>query len=147
MIPVIESLALVAALAQPSGQTTMKGWHISGLVQQNASTWVIESLGELDAFLSNQTSDTFQPTGHSYFTARRRLIELSALLNGKPEIILDGEGGIDIEWQKDGRLLMFACRANPNMRDYIYYEYDGKYGGADYSAIYSSIRVNWLLKG
>jgi hypothetical protein len=68
-------------------------------------------------------------------------------LDGKPELILDGEAGIDIEWQKDGRLLMYACRANPNQRDYIYYQSGTLYGGDDYSPIYSTDRLNWLLKG
>jgi hypothetical protein len=74
-MPVIESLALVAALAQPSSQTTTKDWFIDELVQHDASTWVLESLAELDTFLSDrEVPDALRPTGYSFFTARERLV-------------------------------------------------------------------------
>lgn len=126
----------------------MKGGRIGHSVQRDASTWAIESLKELDSLLSgSEIPSILRPTYYSYSNARKRLLETGALLNNRPELILDGEGGIDIEWETDGRLLMYACRANPSQRDYIYFQSGSAYGGKDYSAFYSTDRLNWLLKG
>ena len=150
-MPIVESLTFLAALAQPSAQTTqttMRGRPIGGYVQQDTGSWIFDSLNELDAFLNNvDVPLMLRPTGYAYFNARKRLVETSTLLNGKPEIILDGEGGVDIEWMNNGRLLMFSCRANSNQRDYIYFQENERYGGGDYSSVYSTDRLNWLLKG
>ncbi len=145
----IEGLIIVAALAQPSGQTlSMKREHIIHNVQRDASTWAIESLKELDSLLNDsEIPGVLRPTYYSYSNARKRLVETSALLNDRPELILDGEGGIDIEWEVDGRQLMYACRGDSSQRDYIYFQSGRTYGGRDYSAIYSTDRLNWLLKG
>lgn len=144
---VIETLAVAIALAQPARQTPIKGGRIGEFVQQDGVTWTSESFSELDALLSAELPSTLRPTYYSYSNARKRLIEMSALLSVKPEIALDGEGGIDIEWEMNGRELMYACRANPNQCDYIYFQAGSVYGGNDYSAIYSTDRLNWFLKG
>ena len=144
----VETLVVIAALSQPSGQTTIKGWHIGGYVQHDTGSWAVDCLKELDALLCDaEIPSILRPTYYSYSNARKKVVETSALLREKPELTLDGEGGIDIEWQNDGRLLMYACRATPSKGDYIYFQFGNEYGGKDYSPIYSTDRLNWLLKG
>jgi hypothetical protein len=127
----IDTLAVVAALAEPSRETKIKGCLIE-YIQLDSGSWITESLTELDALLGNgEVPHDLRPTGHAYFNARKKLIETSALLSSKPELVLDGEGGIDIEWENDGRSLLYACRGNPDQQDYIYFQSG----------------LNWLLKG
>ena len=143
----VESLILVAALAQPSVQTPTRGGAIAELIQHDVGSWVRASLVELDALLNDRDiPNDLRPTGHAYLRAWKRLVETSVLLDRKPEIVLDGEGGIDIEWESNGRLLMYSCRANSNQRDYIYYEGEA-YGGDYYTPIYSTDRLDWFLRG
>ena len=147
-MPVIEGLTLLAALSRMSGQTAVKGCGIRDFAQRDSSSWIFDSLAELDVLLSDvDVPQAFRPTGYAFFSARKRLLDTSALVVQKPRITLDGEGGIDIEWEHSGRLLMFSCRANANQQDYIYFQDHDTYGGADYSSIYSADRLNWFLKG
>lgn len=37
-----------------------------------------------------------------------------------PSFIPDGEGGIDIEWESDGKEVMMSCRAKPGQLEFIY---------------------------
>jgi hypothetical protein len=37
-----------------------------------------------------------------------------------PSFIPDGEGGIDIEWESDGKEIMMSCRAKPEDTGFIY---------------------------
>lgn len=144
---IIEAI-MVTALAQKPSQTPTRDWRVGDFVQQDTTGWLSESLVELDAFLNDVEMPTnLRLTLQAYLNARQRLIDTSALLSSKPELILDGDGGIDIEWMKDGRLLMYACRANPDQRNYIYFQSGAAYGGKDYSSIYSTDRLNWLLNG
>ena len=147
-MPVVESLTILAALMQPSGQTSVKGCRIGDLVHQDVNSWVFDSLADLDALLSDpDVPNEFRPTGHAYFNVRKRLLETNALVNQRPSITLDGEGGIDIEWEGHDRLLMLSCRARRDQRDYVYFEERGLYGGDDVSPIYLTDRLNWFLRG
>jgi len=146
---IVAGIAL-AALTRIPARTTPERERVGDFVRQDAHPWIFDSLRALDGLLSNvDLHNDIRPSGLAYFKARDRLIEVSAFVAAdlKPTLTLDGEGGLDIEWENKDRVLMISCRGNPNQRDYIYFEDIATHGGKDYSRNYLADRLYWLLKG
>ena len=62
----------------------------------------------------------------------------------KPEFIPDGEGGIDTEWENGRRNLTLSCRGRDNQADFIYWEENGDYDGAEASLELLLDKLEWL---
>lgn len=113
-----------------------------------ASTDTLPFLRALDALLTleNYNGFTLQPTLRAYRNARRYLESASnVMLIPTPEFTPDGEGGIDIEWESQGRRLALSCRARGNERDFISWrEPAGRYDGSPATQRLLNARLDWL---
>jgi hypothetical protein len=62
-----------------------------------------------------------------------------------PEFTPDGEGGIDIEWERLGRRLALSCRASERDRDFISWrEPNGRYDGRHATQHLLNQKLDWL---
>ena len=112
-----------------------------------ATTTSIRLLRELDALLNleNHNGFTVQPTSHAYDNARRYLEGVDRTVF--PDFTPDGEGGIDIEWEYQGRHLALSCRARENERDFVSWrEAAGQYEGEPASQSLLNNRLSWLTR-
>lgn len=112
-----------------------------------ATTADIGFLGELDALLNLESYNDFvlQPTPYAYNNARRYLENVSGTVF--PEFTPDGEGGIDIEWEYQGRRLALSCRARGIERDFISWrEATGQYEGGPASQSLLNEKLDWLTR-
>jgi hypothetical protein len=122
-------------------------YRIAGLVE---ITDTIDFIDELDALLKAENTNgyTFCPTGWAYQNAKQALEQVSALMGRlfpTPSFIPDGEGGIDIEWERKGRKVSLSCRAGANQRDFIYWkENGGRYDGDEFSLDLLQDKLIWL---
>jgi hypothetical protein len=117
-----------------------------------ASTDTIGLLSELDALLTleNYNGFTLQASPHSYKSARdyiesaARRIRMRIL---RPEFEPDGEGGIDIEWEKNGKRLALSCRAQEDQPDFISWrEPNGRYDGREATEELLIEKLDWLSR-
>jgi hypothetical protein len=115
---------------------------------RSAATDTIEIFKELDALLTLENTNGFkvQATPCAYENARRYLESASnVILLPQPEFTPDGEGGIDIEWENQGRRLALSCRAEHNQSDFISWrEPGGRYDGREASENLLNERLDWL---
>lgn len=117
---------------------------------QPAETDTINFIRDLVALLTveNANGYTFQASLHAYERAKTymRLLTLFARPLPRPEFVPDGEGGIDIEWERGQKRLAISCRANPEQQDCIYWR-DLDKGGYEAGEITLGCmmdRMNWL---
>jgi hypothetical protein len=100
--------------------------------------------------VENANGYEFRPTGYAYQHAKGYLKTegLRPLLRvSRPELIPDGEGGIDIEWEHGNRKLALSCRGRANQRDFIYWrENGGQYDGDEASPELLREKLSWLLR-
>ena len=115
-----------------------------------ASTDTLPFLRALDALLTlrGYNGFTLQPTTRAYQNARRYLESASyVMLIPTPEITPDGEGGIDIEWENQGRRLALSCRARENEIDFVSWrEPAGRYDGSPATQRLLNERLDWLTR-
>lgn len=112
-----------------------------------ATTTDIRFLRELDALLNLENYNDFvlQPTPYAYDNARRYLENVNRTVF--PEFTPDGEGGIDIEWEHQGRHLALSCRARDIERDFISWrEATGQYEGEPASQFLLNEKLDWLTR-
>lgn len=105
---------------------------------------------ELDALLAAENVDgyVFQSSIHAHKHAQAYLSRANRLLKDafpRPELVSDGEGGIDIEWTKNARKVTLSCRGNSAQCDYIYWEENGEYDARDYSLLRLIHSLTWLI--
>src|SRR5689334_4926919 len=107
-----------ATPTSPAPRFPLTYWH----VLMSASTDSIGFIRELDKLLTleNYNGYTLQASTHAYRSARGYLENASSVMRiPRPEFSPDGEGGIDIEWEYNGRHLALSCRARPDNPDFI----------------------------
>jgi len=114
-----------------------------------ASTDTIPFLSELDRMLGleNANGYTFQATTKAHEHAKIFLKDAQAILGAslpRPSFMPDGEGGIDIEWDRGDRNVTLSCRGRANQIDFIYWEENGAYDGHDASLALLISKLNWL---
>jgi hypothetical protein len=116
---------------------------------ESASTDSIPFLVELDRMLmlENANGYTFQATTKAHEHAKIFLEAAKALLGQsliRPSFMPDGEGGIDIEWERGDRNVTLSCRGRANQNDFIYWEENGDYDGRDASLALLIKKLIWL---
>ena len=104
---------------------------------------------EISALLAAENVDgyIFQPSIYACRNAQAYLSRTSRIMKDKfrrPELISDGEGGIDIEWTKKNRKVTLSCRGTDTQRDYIYWEEGNFYDADDYTLLRMIYRLYWL---
>jgi hypothetical protein len=112
---------------------------------------VADVFRKLDALLKLENSNgyEFRASEHAHRNARsylegiRFLMETNYLLN--PDLVPDGEGGIDIEWEFGDKQITLSCRARENQQDFIYWQQGDHYQAADASPTLLRDRLNWLI--
>lgn len=116
-----------------------------------ADTDSISIINELRGFLrienynglELQLSPPAYAKAESYLEAASSTIRLSKL---RPEFTPDGDGGIEIEWERNGRRLVVSFKAHPGDRDFISWrEPQGRYDGREATKELLQDRLNWLL--
>jgi hypothetical protein len=115
-----------------------------------ASTDTISFIRELDSLLTleNYNGFTLQASTYAYRNARHYLESASNVMKiPHPEFTPDGEGGIDIEWEINGRRLALSCKARDNHDDFISWrEAGGRYEGDIASEGLLKERLDWLTR-
>jgi hypothetical protein len=116
-----------------------------------ADTDSITLITELRSFLRRENYNGFElqistvayEKAESYLESASRTIRLSQL---KPELTPDGDGGIDIEWERNGRhlALNFAGAGGGNFISWR--EPHGRYEGAPATKELLMERLNWLTR-
>lgn len=106
-------------------------------------------LRELDELLTLENRDglTLQAAPHVYKTVRDYLESMTAqLILPQPEFTPDADGGIEIEWQRQGRRLVASFKAAADDTDFISWrEAQGRYDGREATKELLQDRLNWLL--
>jgi hypothetical protein len=64
----------------------------------------------------------------------------------RPKIESDGEGGVILDWRRNGKIIRLACRAKPNQRDYIYHQFNDHHSAKDASESLLLYRLSWLMQ-
>ncbi len=104
---------------------------------------------ELDAFLKaeNYNGLTLQLDPKAHKSACLLLKRASQDYRlAMPEFTPDGDGGIDIEWERNGRRLVLSFKADQADTDFISWrEGQGRYDGAPSSVELLKDRLDWLL--
>ncbi|SRR5712692_1120319 len=90
----------------------------------------------------------FRPTGYAYQNAQAYLEGLGNLVEplyfGSPSLTSDGEGGIDIEWEGNGRQVTLSCRAGNNQQDFLYRQEGDSYEARDLTPDTLQETLIWL---
>jgi hypothetical protein len=106
-------------------------------------------LRELERLLALEDYNgfTLQPSPHAGRNARRYLMYASNRMHlPEAEFTPDGEGGIDIEWDYNGRRLALSCRSTSDSSDFISWREAGReYDGAEASQELLDERLKWLI--
>ena len=114
-----------------------------------ADTKSIAWLRELDRLLTleNYNGLTLQATRNAYENARNYLTDASkGLILPMPEFTPDGDGGIEIEWERYGRRLVISFKAHEGDIDFISWrEPHDRYEGGEATKDLFKNRLNWLL--
>lgn len=93
--------------------------------------------------LELQLSPDAHKKAEEYLQTVGSTIRLSQL---RPEFAPDGDGGIEIEWERRGRRLVVSFKAHPADRDFISWrEPQGRYDGREATKELLQDRLNWLL--
>lgn len=105
---------------------------------------------KLNALLDNKNTNgyVFKPTMLAFNNARTRLLLAYKLLGQayfEPSIVPDGEGGIDIEWEKGGKHLLLNCQATSSQKDFLYYQQGTEYAAKDFSVLLFKEKLSWLI--
>lgn len=119
----------------------------------SADTDTVTFVPQLDALLTAENANgyTFQPTLYAYKHARNYL-EVLSRISGRslpqPDLVPDGEGGVDIEWENGSRRVAISCRANPDQKDCIYWREIGAggYEARDMNLLRVMERLRWLAR-
>jgi hypothetical protein len=112
------------------------------------STGLAESLNQLISLLGASASDDLAPslTTNAYTTAKTWLLAAHAILGERflrPSLVSDGEGGVDIKWRHNGRLLMIGCTTSRD--DFIYFRQNNDYDTLEPTIFKLRDRLTWLL--
>jgi hypothetical protein len=97
--------------------------------------------------LPNTNGYTLQPTTKAYEHAKAFLKNAQAILGPRlprPSFMPDGEGGIDIEWERGDRNVTLSCRGRADQTDFIYWEENGDYEGRDATLALLIVKLPWL---
>lgn len=112
-----------------------------------ASTDTIDIFKELTSLLTleNYNGLTIQASPYAYENARGYLESASSLMRiPRPEFTPDGEGGIDIEWENQGRFLAINF-SSAGGGDFISWrEPDGRYEGEPITEERLIEKLDWL---
>lgn len=105
----------------------------------------------LDELRHNQDRDgyVFRPTPYALEHARRWAINVHSVLDALPvpDFVPDGEGGVDIEWTVDERLVCLSCRAFPTLKgNYFYWQGTNEYDAEAVTPPGLLRRLQWLLE-
>jgi hypothetical protein len=108
-------------------------------------------LGEIESFRVAENDEEgyiFRSTPRASVHAADYIITAyRAMLDGfpRPKIEPDGEGGLVFDWRNNGKIIRLACRAKPNQRDYIYYQFRDTHEAkaASHSLLFDCL--NWLM--
>ena len=115
-----------------------------------ADTKSILWLRELDRLLTleNYNGLFLQATHKAYEKARDYLTDASkGLILPPAEFTPDGDGGIEIEWERSGRRLVISFKAHEGDVDFISWrELQGRYEGGEATKDLFKDRLNWLLR-
>ena len=114
-----------------------------------AATDTISFRPQLDALLTarNAHGYTFQATTRAHGNTVSYLEKAKAILGRlfpSPDLMPDGEGGIDTEWVNGERNLTLSCRGRENQEDFIYWEENGEYDGDGASLGLLLNKLQWL---
>jgi hypothetical protein len=114
-----------------------------------ADTESIVWLRELDRLLTleNYNGLTLQAAKNAYEKARDYLTDASKrMILPIPEFTPDGDGGIEIEWERNGRRLVISFKAHEEDTDFISWrEPQSRYEGGEVTKDLLKDRLNWLL--
>ncbi len=113
-----------------------------------AATDNVAIFRDLDSLLTLENYNGFnlQASPYAYENARQYLENASNRMTiPHPEFTPDGEGGIDIEWENQGRRLALSCRASDCDRDFISWrELGGRYDGSPATQHLLNQKLDWL---
>lgn len=114
-----------------------------------ADTYSIVWLRELHRLLTleNYNGLTLQAAKNAYEKAREYLTDASKrMILPMPEFTPDGDGGIEVEWERNGRRLVISFKAHEGDTDFISWrEPEGRYDGREATKELLQDRLNWLL--
>ena len=104
-------------------------------------------LSELDSFLTIENYNGFELRldQRARDKARRYLVRANLVVLPMPELTPDGEGGIDIEWENEGRHLALNFSANGNGDFVSWREPDARYEGAPVTEALLIEKLDWLM--
>lgn len=130
----------VATTAQPKEQFAQILAAISPL-----NVLLRELDGHLDAEDYNDLTLRLDPLAHK--KAYDYLSHLGSMaIHPKPELTPDGDGGIEIEWENNGKRLVLSCKAHPDDIDFISWrEAHGQYDGEPANQRVLNDRLTWLI--
>lgn len=108
--------------------------------------WFLRELEKL-LILEDYNGFTLQPSPRAGRNARQYLTNASYKISlPEAEFTPDGDGGIDIEWEYNGRRLALSCRATLDSSDFISWREVGKeYDGREASQELLDERLKWLI--
>lgn len=113
-----------------------------------ADTHSIFIINELRSFLTLQNYNDFElQLSHPAYERAESYLESASnrmsLL--RPEFTPDGDGGIDIEWETQGRLLVLSCRKNADEDFISWRQANGRYEGDRASQSLLDQKLDWLI--
>jgi hypothetical protein len=106
-------------------KTRISRIRIESTTKARTSDELNNILDDLAALNNKENVDDyiFKPTKRAYRTAEfyvRKLYEKMGDAFPAPSFIPDGEGGVDIEWEVEGKELTLSCRAKSEQEDFLY---------------------------
>jgi hypothetical protein len=113
------------------------------------STDTLDLFNALTALLTleNHNGLVLQATPEAYKNARTMLENASSLINiPMPEFTPDGEGGIDIEWQRNGRHLALNFSGSGEGNFISWREPHARYEGAPAANEILIDKLDWLTR-
>jgi len=84
---------------------------------------------------SSKDANTETPSQRAYRTALIWMFEIYKLNPqiSEPDIVVSGDGGVDIEWDLDDKFISLQIKREENGMDKIYFEHNGKYTAIEVS--------------
>lgn len=129
--------------------TTLKSQPINKFLEAQDPVWrVIDDVLALSKS-PNTHGYTFQPSDYAINRAnnfawvlRYRFLRREISL---PQVISDGEGGIDLRWKTDRKLVNLSVRSSDRHKDFIYWkEQGGEYDGKEATIQLLRDQLTWL---